>query len=276
MIKIASLQYQFDFPKSFDAYQEKISRLVDEHAEQGVQLLLFPECAGLEMLSFTSIEKLQEHLPAYLDLFQELSHQHRMLICCGSQTVENFNRSYLFSPSKKMAYQDKCIRTPFAVGEGSVSEGKTVNLFDTEFGKIGICICYDSEFPSLAKKLVHAGAQVILVPSYTISVHGFNRIFLSCRAGALENQCYVIQSVVVGQTDAEMTYGAASVCGPVDDGFPEDGLIALGTRDQPGSVIAELDLKKLEKVRTSGQTRNYQDAQRLDQKSISLELADLR
>jgi predicted amidohydrolase len=272
MIKVASLQYQFDFPKNFDVYREKISRLVDEHAEQGVQILLFPECAGLEMLSFTSIEKLQDYLPAYLDLFQELSRRHCMLICCGSQIVEGFNRSYLFSPSKKMAYQDKCVRTPFETGEGMVAEGTTVQLFDTELGKMGICICYDSEFPPLAKKLVDAGAQVILVPSYTISVHGFNRVFLSCRARALENQCYVIQSVVVGQTDAEMTYGAAAICGPVDEGFPEDGLIALGTRDQPGSVIAELDLKKLEKVRASGQTRNYQDAQRLDQKSISLEL----
>lgn len=279
-MKIASLQYAYDFPRNFEEYEKKISNLVRLHASQGVKLLLFPEYAGMEMISFAPLEKLQDYTPSYLHLFQELSVRYNLLICSGSQMVASkegtFNRSYLFSPSKKTGYQDKCMITPYEVDEGILSQGATLQLFETPFGKMAICICYDVEFPSLVKKLVHAGAKIILAPSYTSSVHGFYRVFLSCRARALENQCYVIQSALVGQTDVEIAYGASAFCSPVDEGFPEDGLLAMGKMDQVESVIAELDLDKLDSVRSKGQTRNYLDDQKLGKKTLDLKLFDLR
>ncbi len=279
-MKIASLQYRYDFPKNFEAYQKKISAVIQEQASHGVDLLLFPEYAGLEMLSFTSIESLPDFLPSYIELFQRLSHKHRMLICNGTQLVKvedkYFNRSYLFSPNHTIAYQDKCILTPEECQEGILSPGSSLSLIDTTLCKMGICICYDSEFPSLVKQLIDAGAQLILVPSYTSSVHGFYRVFLSCRARALENQCYVIQSALVGQTDVEMAYGASSICSPVDEGFPEDGLLAIGKKDTPESISATLDLKKLDRIRVAGKTHNYRDDVLLRQRSIDVKLCDLR
>ncbi|HEY2811397.1 MAG TPA: nitrilase-related carbon-nitrogen hydrolase [Rhabdochlamydiaceae bacterium] len=279
-LKIAALQYQYDFPSDWESYQQKISHLVGKLASQGVELLLFPEYAGFEMISFIDPEGLQELIPSYLDLFQSLSQQHRMYICAGSQVVETeegvFNRSYFFSPRQKFSYQDKCNLTPSEKVEGILSQSHTVRLFETSFGKMGICICYDVEFPALVKKLIAAGAKLILVPSYTASAHGFYRVFLSCRARALESQCYVVQSALVGKTDVEIAYGSATICSPVDQGFPDDGLLAIGPRDQPETVIAQLDFAALEKVRSCGQTHNYQDAQLLEKREIHLESFDLR
>lgn len=279
-MKVAALQYQYAFPKNFEAYQDKITKIVDFHARQGVQLLVFPEYAGLEVLSFTSLDALPELLPSYIKLFQELSCLYKMLICAGGQVVMTeegtFNRSYFFAPNGKMSYQDKCILTPYEVNEGLMIAGLGQRVFETEFGKIGICICYDSEFPRLVKNLTEQGAQLILVPSYTSSVHGFYRVFLSCRAVALENQCYVVQSAIVGQTDVEMAYGSSAICTPVNEGFAEDGLLALGERDKEGFVVAELDFKKLEKVRLQGQTRNFVDAQLLKRRKLQFEHIDLR
>jgi predicted amidohydrolase len=117
-------------------------------------------------------------------------------ICSGTQAVPTekgaFNRSYFFSPNHVFSYQDKCILTPYEIDEGILSAGDTLTLFETKFGKIGICICYDVEFPKFAEMLVNKGAQLILVPSYTSTVHGFYRVFTSCRARALEHQCYVV------------------------------------------------------------------------------------
>lgn len=274
-MKIASLQYRYDFPKDFNAYKKKISQLVKRHEDEGVDLLVFPEYAGLEMLSFSSLEDLSNDPSTYIDLFQELSYRHHMMICCGTQIVKekgaSFNRSYFFSPSKKCAYQDKCFLTPSEIDEGILSKSKIQRLFETPFGKIGICICYDVEFPFLVRNLVDAGAVLILIPSCASTIHGFYRVFLSCRARALENQCYVVQSALVGQTDVEIAYGASSICGPIDDGFPHDGLIAKGQMDQLESVIAELDLRKLEQVRASGQTHNFKDAKNFNLQSIHLE-----
>lgn len=279
MINIVSLQYRYDFPDSFKAYQQKISHLVGEYASEGANLLIFPEYAGLEMLSFAPIEKLPDYFNSYIDLFQDLSHRHNIHICSGSHLVAtdegSFNRSYLFAPNK-MSYQDKCILTPAEVNEGIASRGNKLRLFETELGKVGICICYDIEFPSLVKQVAEAGAQLILVPSYTASVHGFYRVSLSCRARALENQCYVVQSALVGQTDIEIAYGSSAIYSPIDAGFPEDGILAMGTRDQQEAVKAQIDFSKLEKVRTEGQTHNFSDAISLNQRSFSLELLDLR
>lgn len=279
-IKIATLQYRYDFPPDFEHYRRKIIHLVEEQAKQGTQLLLFPEYAGLEMLSFANLEKLQDDLPRYLELFQELSQKHAMHICSGThlpKTKEGtFNRAYLFGPNGKVAFQDKCVLTPYEMNEEILSKGHTLRLFDTALGKIGICVCYDIEFPAFAQELVEKGAQILLVPSYTSSVHGFYRVFLSCRARALENQCYVVQSALVGQTDVEMAYGASSIASPVDDGFPEDGLIALGTRDRVEAVSGVVELGKLEEARAKGQTRNFHDRAVLKERKHSFELLNLR
>lgn len=275
-MKIAALQYSYSFPKNFQAYEKKITALVAQMAKSSVDLLLFPEYAGYEMASIANWEK---DMPAYLELFQQLSHDHQMYICSGTHVVRTekgaFNRAYFFSPNH-FGYQDKCILTPAEIEEGILSSGNTVTLFETKFGKIGICICYDVEFPRIVEILVDKGAQLILVPSYTSSIHGFYRVFTSCRARALEHQCYVVQSALVGQTDVEMAYGAAAVCSPIDEGFPEDGILALGTRDQEEAVMADLDFARLEKARLAGQTRNYQDAQKLRTKSLPCALFDLR
>lgn len=279
-IKIASLQYRYDLPADFDAYQKKISRLVSYEASQEVQLLVFPEYAGWEMSSFAPLEKMQEYHTRYLELFQELSCKYRMLICSGTHIVNTgkgtFNRSYLFSPHQKVAYQDKCILTPYEVEEGILSPGHSLKVFETDFGEMGICVCYDIEFPTIVQQLTRAGVKLILVPSYTASVHGFYRVFLSCRARALEHQCYVVQSALVGPTDIEMVFGASAVCGPVDEPFPEDGVIALGKRDQVESVYATLKLQRLEQVRAQGETHNHQDGQLLSHRRLTLESVDLR
>jgi predicted amidohydrolase len=276
-MKIATLQYCYDFPKNFHAYEKKIKTLIKQLANENVQLVLFPEYAGFEI---SSIPKWQQELPSYLNLFQSLSHEHQMYICSGTQVVTTekgtFNRSYFFSPHRIFSYQDKCILTPFEIEEGILSAGDTVILFETKFGKVGICICYDIEFPKFSEMLVNKGAQLILVPSYTSTVHGFYRVFTSCRARALENQCYVVQSSLVGQTDVEIAFGAAAVCSPIDNGFPEDGLLAMGTRDQDETIIATLDFGLLEKVRSEGQTRNYADVQKLRKRIIHFQSFDLQ
>ena len=278
-MKVAALQYKYDFLPSFGAYRKKITALVEHHYHKQVSLLLLPEYAGLEMLSFASIDTIDEHLENYLGLFQELSSKYHMYICSGSHVVldgvKRYNRAYLFSPTGNIGFQDKCNITPFEHEEGLVSPADTLKVFDTKYGKIAICICYDIEFPFLVSKLVHAGAQVILVPSYTASYHGFYRVFVSCRARALEHQIYIVQSPLIGQTDVEIAYGSASICTPIDQGFPEDGILALGPKDQQYSIERTLDFSKTANIKTKGETRNYLDQLDLEKRILSVHLANL-
>ena len=136
-------------------------------------------------------------------------------------------------------------------------------MFETPWGRIGIAICYDLEFPPLVRAQVEAGAWLILAPSCTDGIAGFNRVRLSARARALENQCYVAMAPTVGLAPwlatLDANRGYAGVYGPVDRGFPEDGVLARGALDQPGWVYADLDPLLLDAVRESGGVRNHRD-----------------
>ena len=129
-MKIATLQYSYSFPKDFQSYEKKIRTLIHQLADQGVQLVLFPEYAGFEL---SSIPAWQKELPSYLHLFQTLSHTHHIYICSGTQVVTTekgtFNRSYFFSPNHTFSYQDKCTLTPYEIEEGILSAGDTLNTF---------------------------------------------------------------------------------------------------------------------------------------------------
>ena len=153
--------------------------------------------------------------------------------------------------------------TRFENEQWLIKSGAELKCFDTEYGKIAISICYDSEFPLLARKQAEAGAVLILVPSCTDTLAGYHRVKIGCQARALENQCYVVQSPTVGNAPwsqaVDVNIGAAAVYTPVDRGFPDDGIAALGELNQNQWVFAELSLANIEAVRTQGQVFNYKD-----------------
>ena len=140
-----------------------------------------------------------------------------------------------------------------------------MTLFDTALGRIGILICYDSEFPLLGRAL--KDADLILVPSATERMTGYSRVRIGSMARAMENQCVVAMSSVVGDVPwlpaVEAGVGCGGIFGPPDTGFPPTGVIAEGELNAPGWVYADVDLAAVEHVRADGVTlhRSHWDEQ---------------
>jgi predicted amidohydrolase len=92
-------------------------------------------------------------------------------------------------------------------------------------------------------------------------VHGYWRVRVGAQARALESQCFVAQSSLVGEVDwspaVDINRGASGVYGPPDHGFPENGVLALGEMDKPCWVHARLDLGLIAQVREDGQVFNH-------------------
>ena len=88
--------------------------------------------------------------------------------------------------------------TRFEREQWLISGSRSLNVFDIPGARVGILICYDSEFPLLARQLTEAGASILLVPSCTDTDAGYHRVRLSCRARALEQQCFVLQAHTAG------------------------------------------------------------------------------
>jgi predicted amidohydrolase len=277
-VKIATAQYDISFLENWQQYQSKAERWVAEAAEQDAKILLFPEYASMELASlfgeevYSSLSKqlaaMQSLLDDYLDLFQGLAKKYQCIIQPGTFPVQTDsgayrNRAYLFMPDGQFDYQDKLMMTRFENEQWLIQKGEKLKYFDTEYGRIAINICYDSEFPMLARKQVEAGANLILVPSCTDTLAGYHRVKIGCQARALENQCYVVQSPLVGNAPwseaVDVNIGAAAVYTPVDRGFPDNGILAEGKLNEVQWVFAEVSLSACGTVREQGQVFNYRD-----------------
>jgi len=277
MLKLAAAQYPIDQLARWSDFRDKVTRWVAEAAGEGARLLVFPEYFSIEITSIfgeevysslpLQLEKLQRTLADFLALFRELAQTHHVHICAGSYPVREgedyYNRSYFFWPNGHCEFQEKLQMTRFENEHWHVSAGSGLKVFATEFGKLAINVCYDSEFPLLARRQVEEGAVLILVPSCTDTLAGFHRVKIGCQARALENQCYVVQSPTVGDCAwseaVDANVGLAAVYTPVDRGFPPTGVLAAGELNAAQWVYAELDLGAIDRVRAEGQVFNHRD-----------------
>lgn len=276
-LKIAAANYPITKHASWDAYCRHIESWVSEASEQGAQLLVFPEYGAMELCSLFDeqvqadlvgqIRTMQVHVGPFIALHQQLAQRYQVTLLAASLPVlQNdvfINRAHLCLPDGTVQHQDKLTMTRFEHEHWLMAASDKLSVFDTPAGKLGICICYDSEFPHYTRQLVEMGADIILVPSCTDTLAGYYRVRIGSRARALENQCYVIQSPTVGDAPwspaVDENHGAAAVYTPVDKGFPADGVLAQAEMDEPGWIFAELETAKLTEVRSDGQVFNYRD-----------------
>jgi predicted amidohydrolase len=272
-ITIAAAQYPLDRLDSFAAFEAKLARWVAEAATEGAELLVFPEYAALELAGLfgvavetdiqATIDAVTEILPKVDIVHQELAERHEVHILAGSAAVRRAghtpNTARLFAPNGRVGVQDKRMMTRGEREDWRVTRGGPVRVFETALGGIGIAICYDVEFPLIARAQVEAGATVILAPSLTETAAGYNRVRIGAMARALENQCVTVQAPLVGPatwSPVGQGRGRAALYGPPDLGFPEDGIIAIGEMDRPQWVFGRADLDAVARVRREGTVLN--------------------
>lgn len=275
-MKIAAAAYPLDFFASFDAYAAKVTEWVARAAAEGAQLLVFPEYGAMELGSLggrdvaadleACLHEVARWKPQVDALHADLAAQHRLHILGASGPVflpgqpRPVNRATFYGPSGILGHQDKQIMTRFERETWFVDPGQGLTLFDTPLGRIGVVICYDSEFPLLSRALVEAGAEILLAPSCTDTFRGFTRVKVGAMARALENQCIVVHSPTVGLCDfcpaVDENVGAAAIYGPPDTGFPDDGIFAQTPLNQPGWAFADVSLEAVAEVRRNGGVLN--------------------
>jgi len=173
------------------------------------------------------------------------------------------NRAPLIAPDGTMHWTEKHRMTRFESEEWGVSPGTRLSPIATAWGKLGVAICYDVEFPPITRALAEQGAFLILVPACTETMAGAMRVEISARACAIQNQCYVAVAPTLGEAPwsaaLDRNAGRAAVFGPADRSFPDDGVLAAGEWNRPGMVFADLDPLRLEAVRRGGAVRNFAD-----------------
>lgn len=279
-MKIATAAYPLDVLTSWAQYEDKVHTWVDEADSHGADLLVFPEYGAMELATLAglkvagdleaSLRAVSDRMPEADALHTHLAGQFGVHILGASgpsfhppqaENARPVNRACLFAPAGGSGFQDKQIMTRFEAEIWNVAPGAPLQLFDTALGKIGILICYDSEFPLLGRAL--AEADILLIPSVTEALSGYSRVRIAARARALEQQCVAVMSSVVGEAPwseaVDVSVGAGGIFGPPDTGFPDDGIIASGAMNQPGWTYGEVDLSTISRVREDGGVLNRRD-----------------
>ncbi|MCZ8278489.1 MAG: carbon-nitrogen hydrolase family protein [Acetobacteraceae bacterium] len=275
-IRLGLLQYPVGRPASIAEFATRLDRWLEE-GRASADLLVLPEYASVELgaalnggeaTEAAELAAMIAAAPDILAAMRDAARRHRIWLQPGTLPMRAadgrvINRAPLITPEGLIAFQDKRAMTRFELERWSVTQGADPNVFDTPWGRIGISICYDIEFPKHARVQVMAGAWLILAPSCTDSLAGFNRVHFSARARALENQCYVAITPTVGEAPwsaaLDVNRGRAGVFGPMDRGFPADGILAEGQMDAPGWVFCTLDPSLIETVRRDGAVLNHRD-----------------
>ncbi|TXI87090.1 MAG: amidohydrolase [Cupriavidus sp.] len=276
-LSLATAQFPVSEPADWQEFANEVRSWVSEAANHGSQLLLFPEYASMSLAALfddatranldKQVQSMQSLRDDYLALHCELASQHQLYIIAGSfpwklDEGKVVNRAFICAPDGRSSWQDKQIMTRFERESWNVDSGDGLRVFRTRLGPVAINICYDCEFPLLARAQCEAGAQLLLVPSCTDTLAGYHRVRVGAQARALENQCLVLQSPLVGvapwSAAVDINVGSAAVYGPPDRGFPDDGVIALGALNQAAWVYAEVDLQEISRVRQSGQVLNHE------------------
>lgn len=125
----------------------------------------------------------------------------------------------------------------------TVEPGDEPSLLETPWAKVGLSICYDVRFPELYRRLVAAGARLLVVPAAFTQHTGKDHWHVLLRARAIENQCYVLAAGQQGRHhDRRVTYGHSLIVDPW-------GTVVAEASDRECVVVAEIDLAFQDRIR---------------------------
>lgn len=269
-IRVATLQYFIRPITSFEQFAEQVSALVESAADYECQLLVFPEYFTIQLLTLGDVRRplrdqildLCDQVDRYTELLSGLARKHKLYILGGTSPVRGAtpgsiqNRAFFFAPSGAYDSQGKLHMTRFEHEDWQVSSDNRLKIFNTTFGPVAVAICYDVEFPEIARAAARAGVHVLLVPACTDDRQGFLRVRYCAHARAIENQIYVVVSHTVGSLPTVpaimMNYGQAAILTPSDFPFSRDGILAEGEVNSEMMVLGELNMETIANSRVSG------------------------
>lgn len=273
-VRLCSVQYQLRSVYSFEEFEKQSAFFIDVASDYRCDFVVFPELFTTQLLSFTPAERpgdaarnLASYTPRFLERFTSLAVNHNVNIIGGSTfTLEDeklYNVSWLFRRDGTIGKQEKIHITPAERRWWGLYPGRQIEVFDTDRDKIGITVCYDIEFPEIARYMANKGAKIIFCPFNTDNRQGFLRVRLCAQSRCIENHIYVATAGCVGNLpsvdNSDIHYAQSGIFTPSDVGFSRDAIAAECDPNIETVVMHDVDLEQLRKHRYKGNTMNWND-----------------
>ena len=249
---------QLQLPVSPDKMQNirQLEPYFEQGLELGADLIILPEmfCCPYATTNFPAYAE-----PAGGPVWRAcaaLAARYGVYLAAGSMPELGaggriYNTAYMFDrKGRQIARHRKMHLFDISVDGGqhfresdTLTAGSQVTVFDTEFGPMGLCICYDFRFPELARLMVQKGARVLLVPAAFNMTTGPAHWELMFRARALDNQVFALGTAPARDLSASYhSWGHTIAVDPW-------GTVLAQMGDEIGTQLVTLDLHQINEVR---------------------------
>ncbi len=281
-VRVSAVQWQMRPFAGLDDLLQQIEFFVDTVSGYNVDLLLFPEMFNAPLLAHydqqnpsLAMRSLAGLTDALRDAVLQMAMKYNTNIVTGSlpvyQDEKLRNVSFLCRRDGTWDAQAKLHITPDEAEWWGFQGGDALRVFETDVGRVGILVCFDVEFPELARLLTDRGIRILLVPYWTDTKNAYLRVRRCAQARAIENECYVVITGSVGNLpkveNMDIQYSQSAIFTPSDFAFPHDAVAAEATPNTEMTLLADLDLDLLKEIRKHGSVRNL-ESRRKDLYSI--------
>ena len=275
-VRIGGIQWQMREVESPEELLQQVEFFVDIMADYNADFACLPEFFNAPLMGLCestdqniAIRFLADYTEWFKNEISNLAVSYNVNVITGSMPLFDkeaevlYNVSYLCRRDGTVEEQRKIHITPHERSAWVIEGGNKVQVFDTDAGRIGILICYDVEFPELARLLALENMDILFVPFWTDTKNGYLRVRHCAQARAIENECYVMICGSVGNLpqveSLDIQYAQSSVFSPSDFAFPHDAIMAETTPNTEMVFFSDLDLDKLIHVRNEGSVNNLKD-----------------
>lgn len=274
VVRLGLIQWQMRPYKDLDDLMQQVEYFVDSVAAYRSDFALFPEFFNAPLMAKynhlhepDAIRELAKYTKKIVEKMQQLSISYNINIITGSMPElinENlYNVGYLCRRDGSLERYEKIHVTPDEAKVWGMQRGNKLQTFETDAGKIGVLICYDSEFPELSRLLSDEGMDILFVPFLTDTQNGYSRVRLCAQARAIENECYVAIAGSVGNlpnvNNMDIQYTQSAVFTPCDFSFPSNGIKAEATTNTEMILVADVDISLLRELHSFGAVKNLKD-----------------
>jgi predicted amidohydrolase len=270
-IRAAVANWKLRSIRSDSHFWSHIQEFLIQANDDGAELVVLPELFCLELLHLepkVSAEDAPKYLVQYSeaieDWLQRMAMNSGMVIVGGSHFKADdegdlLNVCPIAFPDGQVHFQEKNKLTVYERSDWGLRAGSGLENLP---GRLGVTVCYDSEFPEGSRVLAENGVLIQCVPAWTETRRGFQRVRWSCQARAIENQVFVLHSSLVGDIGREPapeSYGTSAILCPSMAPFPMEAVLAETRLNEDGLVVASLDVDALFASRNEGEVTNWQD-----------------
>ena len=274
IVRLGLIQWQMRLYTDLDELMQQAEFFVDAVSGYRSDFALFPEFFNAPLMADNNhlstpeaIRELAKHTAEIAKRFSKLAISYNINIITGSMPEivgdKLYNVGYLCRRDGTMERYEKLHVTPDEAKVWGMVGGNKLEAFDTDCGKIGVLICYDSEFPELSRLLADEGMDILFVPFLTDTQNGFSRVRHCAQARAIENECYVAIAGSVGNLpkvqNMDIQFAQSMVFTPCDFAFPTNGVKAEATQNTEMILIADVDIDLLRELNQFGSVKNLKD-----------------